>query len=330
MDRFCPHSGVKSKKSQTERVQEMQQLTIQKLSVVNRENAVNYLKQHGRPLEQALYAYHFEGGSVQAVIDELARFQNSDGGFGHALEADLRLDNSSVIATTVAMQRLGEIHAPHDHLVVKAACQYLRDTYEPERANWPIIPPNVDDAPHAPWWEYGGELSRSLANPRAEILGYLYEYPDQFDETMRAQVTESLMSHFLSGSDEIEMNEVHCYVRLCETPELPTDLKSQIVEKLKRVVDRAVARDPQEWHSYVLQPLSVVSHPDSPFAAQLTREVDTNLNFVIENQAKDGSWGPNWSWFGLYPDVWPIAERDWRSILTLNTLCTLAAFGRLA
>ena len=44
-----------------------------------------FLKGQARPLEQKLYAYHVEGGALTDVLGELARFQNSDGGFGHAL-----------------------------------------------------------------------------------------------------------------------------------------------------------------------------------------------------------------------------------------------------
>ncbi len=107
----------------------MQQISINKLSAAKRDKAVNYIKAQGRPLERALYAYHFEGGSAAAVMDELRSFQNKDSGFGHALEPDLRLNDSSVIATTVALQRMLETHVPSDHPLVESACKYLRDTY---------------------------------------------------------------------------------------------------------------------------------------------------------------------------------------------------------
>ena len=33
-------------------------------------------------------AFYFEGGDAGAVVDELQYYQNTDGGFAHALEAD--------------------------------------------------------------------------------------------------------------------------------------------------------------------------------------------------------------------------------------------------
>ena len=62
----------------------MKQLTIQQF-----EKAAEFVKSQARPLDQALFAYHFEGRQADrqagAVIAELKRFQNGDGGSGNAL-----------------------------------------------------------------------------------------------------------------------------------------------------------------------------------------------------------------------------------------------------
>lgn len=57
--------------------------------------------------------------------------------------------------------------------------------------------------------------------------------------------------------------------------------------------------------------------------------LEQNLDYEIEQQCEDGSWSPNWSWFGQFPEEWPTAEREWRGVLTLRTLRALQAFGRL-
>ena len=288
-----------------------------------------YLKGQARPLEQRLYAYHFEGGSLADVLAELARFQDPDGGFGHALEPDVRLPGSSVIATTIAFQRLREIHVPADHPVVANGCRYLRDTYDAAAVNWPIIPPNVEDAPHAPWWEYGSDLSHRPINPRAEILGYLHEYADHFPAAMRQQVTDAVVDHLVAYPDKMEMHDLLCAVRLYDTASLPETTKTRLFDKLKCAAEQAVARDPAQWAEYGLQPLGIISGPNSPFATLFRRELDANLDFMIDHLTDAGCWTPNWSWYGQWPDVWPQAEQDWRGVLTLNNLCTLRAFGRL-
>jgi hypothetical protein len=300
-----------------------------KLSISKQSKAVEFLNHNARPLEKSLYAFHFDGGSMDAVCNELSYFQNADGGFGHGLEPDVQLTDSSVIATTVAFQRLRDIHAPSEHPIVTAGCRYLNDTYNSDTVNWPIIPPNVDDAPHAPWWVYGGDLSHSLSNPRAEITGYLYEYPEHFTDAMREQVTTSVMSYLDAQNNHMEMHDLMCYMRFYEAPNLPDVIKTRLENKLRQIVEHEVARDPHQWAGYGLQPISVVSHPDSPFARSFTNEIDANLDFLMSRQHDDGYWGPNWSWGDESDQAWRNAEHDWCSFLTLANLRLLAAFSRL-
>jgi hypothetical protein len=303
---------------------------MKKLSSAAQGKAVAFLKNEGRSLEQKLYAYHFENGPTGSVLTALEAFQNPDGGFGQALEPDIRLLDSSVYATTVAFQRLREIEAPGDHPVVVNGSRFLVDCYDAANLNWPIIPPNTDDAPHAPWWVYGGDLSHSLSNPRAEILGYLYDYPDQSPAEMRQELAESVIAHLMAQGNDMEMHDLLCYVRLFETPSLPEAVKDRLLPRLKEIVEHVVARDPAQWRAYGLPPLSVITKPDSQFAPLFRNELEANLDFAIDQQNEAGWWGPNWSWAEVHPDAWKQAERDWRSVFTLNTLAMLRAFGRLA
>jgi hypothetical protein len=296
------------------------------LTSVNYDKAANYLKHDARPLERALYAYHFGGTPATNVLDELASYQNSDGGFGHALEPDLRLNDSSVIATTIAFQRFRQLKTSADHSMVAKACRYLLDTYDAQRVNWPIIPPHIDDAPHAPWWVHDGDLEKSLSNPRAEIAGYVCEYAEHFPDTMRESVTQSVVTHLLGQPDQMEMHDLLCSIRLSETPNLSEGLKGKMLEKLKRIVNNTVERNPKEWNNYGLQPLAVIASPESCFADDFREEIQHNLDFVIENQREDGTWQPNWSWGG---DDWEQAKRDWTGMLTLDNLRKLSAFGRI-
>ena len=56
--------------------------------------ARNFLQLHARPLEKAFFSLAFEAGSVDPVLTELQKYQNADGGFGLALEPDLRTPKS--------------------------------------------------------------------------------------------------------------------------------------------------------------------------------------------------------------------------------------------
>lgn len=298
------------------------------------ERARAFMISTARPLEQALFAREFEHGADDEVYTHLSAFQNADGGFGNALEPDLRASASSALATSVALQTLRSMNAPTDHPLVQGAMRYLVNTYDRETQRWPIIPPAAQAAPHAPWWEYDAELPQRfgqyLANPRAELLGYCYDYADHMPQPMRDQLTTSVLAHIEQAPDDMDMHDLLCYARLLETRSLPDIVRAPLHEKLTRIVERTVERDPARWAEYGLQPLTIVASPESPFAPMLADAIEANLDYVIAQQQADGSWGPSWSWATFYPDAWPVAERDWKSVLTLGNLQRLRAWGRIA
>ena len=274
--------------------------------------------------------YYFQKGPLEDVLAELAKFQNADGGFGHALEPDLRLPDSSVVATTVGLRILRDLRVGEEHRLVRGAMRYLLATYDAERDVWPIIPPNVDEAPHAPWWQYDQQGLDPLDNPRAEILGYLFDYASLVPPDFLDRATSLVVSRLDTLPDTMQMDNLMCYFRLAETSSLPRELRTKVVDKIGRLADRVLARNPATWERHVLKPRDIVAAPDSPLAKTFATEIDVNLHYEIEHQESDGSWDPNWSWGGAFPEVWKEARREWKGIITVDTLKLLRNFGRLA
>jgi hypothetical protein len=210
--------------------------------------------------------------------------------------------------------------------------RFLLETYDPALEAWPIIPSTVDDAPHAPWWSFDDHLAERWlgfkANPGAEIVGYLFEYPSVTPISLRQELGEVMALHLETYADALEMHDLLCYVRLVETTRLPDTLRSWLLPRLAPIVERGVAKEPSAWAQYGLKPLGVAESPDSPFASQLAGAIERNLDYEIEQQGADGAWAPNWTWFGLYDDAWPEAERAWKGVLTIKVLHQLQRFGR--
>ena len=92
--------------------------------------ARRFLETQARPLDRAMFEYRFEGSSAESVIAELAHFQNEDGGFGRALEPDLRTPSSSALATGIGLRTLEELQCPADHPMTRRAVQYLLSTFD--------------------------------------------------------------------------------------------------------------------------------------------------------------------------------------------------------
>jgi hypothetical protein len=295
--------------------------------------AREFIHCNARPLERSLYAWHFEDGEKEDVLRELGEFQNTDGGFGRALEPDLRFSGSSVAATTWALQILREVSTDRRPDQAEAAIAYLLDVYDHKIESWMFLPKEANTAPHAPWWGYKEYPPKRwddcLDNPRPGIVGYLHEYSDLVPATLLERLTHATVARLNSVTGSMAKDDVQCYVCFLETQALPVQLREQILPKLQEIVKQSVTKEPEKWSGYCLKPLDVVSAPDSFMADALSEQVELNLNYEIEHQHEDGSWIPNWSWGDSYPDVWRQAEREWKGILTLLRLKQLQAFGRL-
>ncbi len=137
-----------------------------------------------------------------------------------------------------------------------------------------------------------------------------------------------LLKYLEAQEEALSGDALLCYLRLHNTKNLPADAHQRLSAKLRTVIGISVETDPRKWAKYCLKPLQAVNSPNSPFADILTDALQQNLDYEIDQQCDDGSWTPHWSWFGLYPDEWKIAEREWRGLITLNTVRALHNFGR--
>src|SRR5262249_62174128 len=111
-----------------------------------------FIKNNARPLELALFDFHFAGGSRDAVISELAKFQNGDGGFASNLESDTRWTGSSPLGTMKALRILNEVGATDKDIHVQGAIGYLLTVFDERKGLWHALPKEANSAPHAPWW----------------------------------------------------------------------------------------------------------------------------------------------------------------------------------
>ncbi|WP_409252764.1 hypothetical protein V1502_02210 [Bacillus sp. SCS-153A] len=293
----------------------------------------NFIVECARPLDVSLFKYLFENGSQEEAANQLASFQNEDGGFGHGIEPDLRMPHSSPIATTIGLQYARKLELTGRHPIVRSALGYLEEAYDESINGWHQAGKEVNDYPHAPWWTFDHEKGHcgsdaSWANPSAEILGYLYEYSEYVPDALISTVTEKAREDLRNQPKEMEMHDFLCYKRLMESVQSP--LKAEIEERLKESVLTITKRKRSEWEGYGLKPLQAADSPASPFLSLLEEEVRENLDYEIEKLSTKGYATPNWTWFGNYEEEWKEAERDWKGHLTVEVLKTVKKFDRIS
>lgn len=296
------------------------------------EAARAFMMTRARPLERTLYAHFFEEADARAALDALAAYQNADGGFGHGVEPDLRTPASSAIGTSVALQTLRDTRTPATHPLVERAIAYLLATYDAAGEVWPIIPAAANDAPHAPWWTWSETLAENWggfrANPRAEIVGYLYDYAALVPPELLARLTDAVVEHAEALPDAMEMHDLLCYLRLAETRTLPDAARERLRARLARAIGATVVFDTGAWGGYGLTPLDAAPSPSAAFAGEVRGAIERNLDYAIAQQAEDGSWSPAWSWEDAYPEAWAAARVELHGVLTLKMLRSLRDWGR--
>ncbi|WP_280770335.1 hypothetical protein [Salipaludibacillus daqingensis] len=301
---------------------------MKKLSSDQFLKAVDFIMTHARPLDRKLFDYYFNNASNIAVLNELAHFQNEDGGIGHGIEPDIRMPQSSPIATSVALQYTRNVNTPWRHPFIKSTMKYLEDTYD-RFGHWPLILPEMKTYPHAEWWGSRSDQQTSFqANPGAEIIGYFHAY-SKVDHHLSLPELDDLVMQDLEGRrGNIEFHEVLCYLRLIE--ELSDhSIKKKCMEHILDVAVKVVTKDPQDWGGYCAKPLWLASSPDASLYPKLEKYVQLNLDYEIEQQHEDGSWLPFWQW-GQYIDVWEQdAKPEWKGFLTVQTLRMLQQFDRI-
>ena len=275
---------------------------------------MDFITTRGRSLECTLWSNLFDGGPVEEVLEELGKYQNDDGGFGKALEPDLRALESSALCTTFALDLLVDLSMGPEEPLVDGAITYLLDTYDDSRHVWRIIPPTADTSPHAPWWnqeELDTAFQGFLANPRAKICGYLFHYQELTPSELRVDLLNRVLSHVESEPDKVFADTLKCYVSLYQCKNLPADARVRLKLRLDRMIPVSVESDSSRWGNYCLKPISVIKSAQSPFRDRISEALHENLDYESRTQCDDGSW-PFWSWGDLYPRDWAAAEREWR------------------
>ncbi len=299
--------------------------------------ARRFLKTEARPLDRALFEHRFEGGPADRVAKELVTYQNIDGGFGHALEPDVRTPSSSALATGIGLGMLKEMACPADHPMVSGAVAYLLRTFDSETRIWRAVPHDANDHPHAPWWhDEDGSLARTFDDfaviPRAQLVGLLHHYaeivPDDWLDTVTEETVSTIQrleeEAFGGGGDTLRYA-----LDLAETDALPQRFKDRLLPRLRDLTGRIVCRDPEDWGGYCPKPLKIAPSPDAVVADVLGDDLQHDLDYEIEHESPEGTWEPTWTWGESYPQTWEQAKLEWRGHLTLETLTKLDAFGRI-
>jgi hypothetical protein len=303
-------------------------------SDVSHAAARRYLLEDAREVERAAYLLDFEGGSGWSLVDALQPYQNPDGGFGHALEPDLRCPESSPLATSVALQRLMGVGVTVEHPLLAAAVRYLQSELDPLKRVWRIVPEAAEAAPRAPWFAAEGLSERFFGfdlNPKAQLLAQLYRLGPAADEGWLDALAEEVVRTVEARTDRLEMHDLIGAAQLLDTPYLSPGLRRRLFDHLVPIAEATVGRTPEAWSGYSVTPLALAPYPEAALAGVLGEAIAGQLDYLIATQGAEGAWWPQWSWGEEGGETgWAQSQRAWAGMLTLDALRHLRAYGRVA
>lgn len=286
--------------------------------------AKTFMYKNARLLDRRRFEYFFEGGSKEAVISALAAYQNPDGGFGNALEPDIRCPQSQPIATEVALLIMDEIGC-YDQDMIRGIVNYLR-SITVETGGFPVALPVLNEYPHAPWWSNHKELIANI-NPTGRMMGLLLKQQavnDFYNEEWFQQSLRFVWSYM----EEKHPEEYHDGVQWITFLEhVPDRQRAEIIinSKLDPALSKSetMERDPNA-EGYTHKVLDWAPSRESYAAKFISEsEFDVHLSHLLNGQMEDGGWPINW------PEISPGVGLEWRGFITVDRLKTLKSFGLL-
>lgn len=299
------------------------------------EKARNFIYRNARPLDFVRWLYHFENGTQEAVLHILAAYQNADGGFGHALEADSFNPDSCPIQTWVATEILREIEITDSkNPVIQKILSYLESgaDFDALHNQWLNAVPGNNAYPCAVWWKYDDEKGSAFAyNPTACLAGFAIKYaePDSRLYKLSCEIARQAVEWFFAHVPFQEKHIMSCFIRLyeyCDEAGVQLFDKEAFLDKLVQQVKLNICKDTERWKTdYSAFPSDFIESKDSPFYADNVELIHAECQYIRENQLADGSFIIPWQWCNEYKE-YEIAVNWWKSDLVIRRMRHLREF----
>lgn len=300
------------------------------------EKARSFIYRNARPLDLVRFQYHFEGGSKESVMHVLSYYQNEDGGFGHAVEADCWNPNSTPLHSNTASEIIREIHYENEnHPVIQGLLKWYESGACFNGKTWDITVESNNHYPHAPWWHTDSiSTCHTDYNGTAQIVGFIVRYADPNSAIFQLGVriaNEAIMA--LAPNQLNDMHTCACYMRMAElfenanaTAHIPF---MELKEKLHKSINKLIVTDTSKWNSYVCQPSCFINGKDSEYYPENKEIADYECVHIAKTQLSDGSWNIGWTWGGQFPDEWAISKNWWKCQWIIQNLLYLKGFDMI-
>jgi hypothetical protein len=280
---------------------------------IDRAAAETFIWSAARLLDRHRYAMLFGDGSHDPVLAALSGYRNVDGGFGHALEPDLRCPGSQPSATLHALEILHEA-ARLDSEMARGARAWVGRVAAADGAV-PQALPGFERYPHAPWWSSEESSMLTFA-----IAGVLHAGGVTGDEWLD-RATEWCWR----AIDEVSAPSGYWLKFACTFLDaVPIEDRARAaLSSLRPRVDPGTFAPTGGVEGERLRPLDISPRPGTRSRDLFSAvDIEAHLDEVESEQLEDGGWMFDWlAWS-------PEQTSAWRGIVTIRALTWLRDNGR--
>ncbi len=282
---------------------------------IDAEAAEEFVLANARLLDRHRLAVLRHGAPVSAVLDALRAYRNPDGGFGQALEPDVRAPESEPASTLHALEVLLSVGALGDLMIADAA-GWIGSIADPD-GGLPFVMPTAAAHPHAPWMV----PSRGGSHLTFAIAAALWQ---SGSTAPWLQVGTDWCWARLEGPDRLNGYWVKFALDFLDSvPDSPR-VREAIDGLGSQLDDDGSLPVPGGTEHERLTPLTLSERPDGRSRALFTQaQIDADLDLLERGQEDDGGWTFDWLAWSAGQSV------EWRGAVTLRALIKLAEHGRL-
>jgi hypothetical protein len=278
--------------------------------------AARFIDTHARLLDRRRFETLAGDAPPDGLLAALAAYRNPDGGFGWALEPDLRSPTSQPAGALHAFELLAEVSATDP--MAKGLCDWLDSVTLPD-GGLPFALAGADSSGTAQWWARADPATSSLHITSA-VCAYAHRLDDPAvaDHPWLRRATDYCLREIAALAEPRGAHQLSFSLQFLDAVGATAEL-----ERLAAFLpDSGELSVPGGLPDEKIRPLDYSPNP-GPLRRHLAPGlIERDLDRLAAEQRGDGGWEIDFA-----PGS-PAAAIEWRGYMTVYAIAVLRANGR--